>query len=197
MRQSMLQLKANGSAAMSDRAPQIVATDQFSPEAMQALRRRPDLYWAMSDALAPPPENVDFIEHMLHPDVWTVAGTLNGYVFGYVEFVRRTSIGAEIHVGFHPQFRGVIARAITQYAISRAFGEKGLVKLWAPIPSDNRAALFGARHLGFREEGRLTAAIVRNTDDGGPPLRDLVIMALSKRTNSPRGHPGERAAEGG
>jgi len=159
--------------------PQIQVVEQFDPLAMQAFRRRPDVYWAGADALSPPPEAMDFVGHMLHPDIWTVAGVLDGHIFGYCEFNRRTSIGAEFHVGFHPQFRGVIARAVCQFAISKAFGEKGLVKLWSPIPSDNKPALFGARHLGFREEGRLRNAIVRQVEHG-PPLRDLVIMALSK-----------------
>jgi RimJ/RimL family protein N-acetyltransferase len=157
----------------------LAVTDQFDPGAMQVLRRRPDIYWQSTDALMPQPEQMDFIAHMLHPDVWTVAGTLDGGIFGFVEFNRRTSIGAEIHCGFHPQFRGRVARAVVQYAIAQAFETKGLLKLWAPIPSDNRAALFGARHLGFHEEGRLTRAIVRQVKDG-PPLRDLVLMSLEK-----------------
>lgn len=165
---------------MNGSTPQIRVVEAFDPQAMQALRRRPDIYWSENDALAPPPENVDIVSHMLHPDVWTLAGVLGGHIFGYVEFIRRTSIGAEIHCGFHPQFRGAIARAVGMYAINRAFTTKGLVKLWAPIPSDNRAALFAARHMGFREEGRLTRAIVRHIEDGGPPLRDLVLMALSR-----------------
>jgi RimJ/RimL family protein N-acetyltransferase len=86
-------------------------------------------------------------------------------------------------VGFHPQFRGKIALEVCRFAISRAFGEKGLVKLWSPIASDNRGAVLGALRLGFREEGRLTAAIVRQVEHG-PPLRDLVIMALSKEIPS-------------
>lgn len=161
--------------------PQIKISEQFDPVAMQAFRRRPDVYWPAADALSPPPEAMDFVGHMLHPDVWTVAGVLEGHIFGYCEINRRTSIGAEFHVGFHPQFRGVIARAVCRYAIHRAFFTKGLVKLWSPIPSDNRAALYGARHLGFREEGRLTNAIVRNVESG-PPLRDLVLMSLSKES---------------
>lgn len=168
---------------MSDNGtPHFAVTDVFNPVAMQEFRRRPDIYWAGADALSPPPEALDFVGHMLHPDVWTVAGTLGGIIFGYVEFNRKTSIGAEIHVAFHPQFRGKIARAVTLEAIRRAFAYKGLIKLWAPIPSDNRRALMGARLIGFREEGRLTNAIVRNTDDTHTtPLRDLVLMSLDKR----------------
>ncbi len=164
---------------MNGVAPAIQVVDQFDPLAMQAFRRRPDVYWGAADALSPPPEAMDFVGHMLHPDVWTVAGTLDGLIFGYCEFNRRTSVGAEFHVGFHPQFRGAVALAVCRFAISRAFNEKGLVKLWSPIASDNRGAILGARRLGFREEGRLTAAIVRQVEHG-PPLRDLVIMALSK-----------------
>lgn len=166
---------------MSDTQPQFNVTDRFDPVAMQAFRRRPDIYWPGADALSPPPEALDFVTHMMHPDIWTVAGTLGGHIFGYVEFNRRTSIGAEVHAAFHPQFRGAIARAVFKSAIAEAFARKGLLKLWGPIPSDNRAALMGARLCGFREEGRITNAVVRDVKDGnGPPLRDLVIMALSK-----------------
>jgi RimJ/RimL family protein N-acetyltransferase len=167
---------------MSD-SPSIQVVDQFDPLAMQAFRRRPDVYWPAADALSPQPDTMDFVGHMLHPDIWTVAGTLGGHIFGYCEFNRRTSVGAEFHVGFHPQFRGKIALEVCRFAIGRAFGEKGLVKLWSPIASDNRGAVLGALRLGFREEGRLTAAIVRQVEHG-PPLRDLVIMALSKEIPS-------------
>lgn len=162
--------------------PQIEVTDRFEPGAMQAFRRRSDLFWEGADALSPPPESLDFISHMMHPDVWTVAGMLSGHIFGFVEFNKRTSIGAEIHTGFHPQFRGRIAKAVGLYAIGLAFKERGLLKIWAPIPSDHKAALMAARLLGFKQEGRLTRAIVRRAVavDGAPPLADLVLMALSK-----------------
>lgn len=170
-----------GSAGNGHEQPRFEVTDRFDPEVMQAFRRRPDIYWPSTDALSPPPEAMDFIGHMLHPDVWTVAGTLGGLIFGYCEFNRKTSIGAEFHAAFHPQFRGRIAREVCRAAIDIAFTKKGLLKLWAPVPSDNRRAILGAHFLGFREEGRLTRAIVRQVEEG-PPLRDLVILSLSKES---------------
>lgn len=159
----------------------IAATDVFDPHAMQDFMRRPDIYWSASDALSPQPEAMDFVSHMLHPDIWTIAATINGLIFGYVQFNKRTSIGAEIHTGFHPQFRGKIAKVVIEHSIQRAFKEKGLVKLWAIIPSDNRAAIWGARSMDFLFEGRLRNAIVRATGtDGGPPLRDLVIFGRDR-----------------
>ena len=175
----MLSLTRSGE--MNGTTPQIQVVEQFDPLAMQAFRRRPDVYWPAADALSPPPEAMDFVGHMLHRDVWTIAGMLAGHIFGFVEFTRRTSVMAELSVGFHPQFRGTIARAVIQFAIKKAFEEKGLVKLCAPIASDNRQAIMGARLIGFKEEGRLTRAIVRQVKSG-PPLRDLVIMGLSKET---------------
>lgn len=160
---------------------QFEATDRFQPEAMQQFMRRPDIYWSGTDALAPPPESVDFVAHMLHPDTWITAALFNGHIIGYVQFLRRTSICAEIHVGFHPQCRGKVARGFVQDAIFKAFKTKGLLKLLAVIPSDNRPAILGARHIGFVQEGRLTRAIVRQ-NDGGTPLRDLIILGLSKET---------------
>lgn len=167
---------------VSDTQPQIAVTDRFDPEAMQAFRRRSDLFWEGADALSPPPESLDFIAHMLHPDVWTVAGVISGHIFGFVEFNKRTSIGAEIHVGFHPQFRGRIAKAVGLYAINLAFTQRGLLKVWAPIPSDHKAALMAARLMGFKQEGRLTRAIVRRSvaSVDTAPIADLVLMALSK-----------------
>jgi RimJ/RimL family protein N-acetyltransferase len=162
-----------------DLAERFAVVEQFAPAALQAFMRRDDIYWAITDALAPAPESMNFIDHMLHPDVWTLVATFDGHIFGFCQFNRRTSVGAEFHCAFHQGFRGVIARTVCQYAIKRAW-DKGMLKLWAPVPSDNRAALFGARHLGFREEGRLTRAIVRRVPDGEVPLRDLVLMALSK-----------------
>lgn len=155
-------------------------TEAFDIGDMQAFMRRPDVFWPGADALSPPPEALDFAEHMLHPDTWIVAGTFRGHIIGYVKFIKRTSIGAEIHVGFHPQFRGQIAGAVCKYAIALAFKERGFLKLWAIIPSDHRAALWGAYALGFRQEGRLTRAIVRDRGNGAAPLADLVILGLEK-----------------
>ena len=157
------------------------ATDVFDPRAMQDFMRRPDIYWSASDALAPPPESMDFISYMLHPDIWTVAVTANGLICGYVLFNKRTSIGAEIHTGFHPQFRGKFAKTMIEFAIQRSFKEKGLVKLWAIVPSDNRATVWLARSMEFRFEGRLRNAIVRRPEtEGGPPLRDLLIFGRER-----------------
>lgn len=156
-------------------------TEQFDPRAMQEFMRRPDIYWSASDALAPPPEAMDFVAQMLHPDVWTIAATANGLICGYVLFNKRTSIGAEIHTGFHPQFRGKFAKTVIEWAIQRAFKEKGLVKVWAIIPSDNQAAVWGCRSMGFVFEGRLRNAIVRRPEtDGGPPLRDLLLFGRER-----------------
>lgn len=162
-------------------------TDRFDPAVMQELMRHESIYWMASDALAPQPEEMDFVEHLAHPDVFTFAATIGGNVFGYVQFVRRTSIGAEIHVGFLPQFRGRIAKTVVQHAIACVFVEKKLFKLWAIIPSDNRAAIWLARSCGFAPEGRLTRAIVRplresdrRGDVNDTPLRDLLILSLSR-----------------
>lgn len=165
---------------MDGEVPRVQVVERFDPWAMQAFRQRPDVYWPSSDVMSPQPEQMEYVPHMLHPDVWTLAATLDETIFGFVEFVRRTSVGAEMHVGFHPQCRGRMAGAVVQHAIGLVFRDKGIVKLWAPIPSDHKAALFGARWLGFREEGRLTKAVLRSVGSAPPTLRDLVLMSLSK-----------------
>lgn len=152
-----------------------IPTDRFDAEAMQAVMRHPDVFWPSADALSSPPEAIDFVAHLAHPDTWTVAGTYKGHIFGFVRFVRRTSVMAEIHVGFLPGFRGRIAKAVIEWAIGAAFRYKGLRVLLAIIPSDNRAALSLARHIGFKDEGRLRAAVVRKNG-----LRDIVLLTFSK-----------------
>lgn len=153
-------------------------TDRFDPEAMQAFMRSPDIYWQTRDSMSPPPENVDYVSHLLHPDVWTVAAMLGPHIVGYVLFNRRTTVMAELTVGFHPSARGVIAREFIRTAIAVAFAEKGVLKVLAAIPDDNRAAIYGARHLGFTLEGRLRNAIVRAKRR--PPLADLLLFGLSR-----------------
>src|SRR5690242_7680752 len=124
-------------------------TDQFNALAMQEFMRQPELYWPTRDALSPPPETVDFVGHMADPTVWTLAGMMRDHIVGYVQFVKRTTIMAEITVAFHPQYRGAIAKAMTQYAIGLAFDpERAIMKLIAEIPADNRAARLGAGALG-------------------------------------------------
>lgn len=161
--------------------PQFGTTETWKLDDMTAFMKRPDIYWSASDALAPSPDQMDFTPHLLNPYVWTIGATYDGDIIGYVQFVKRTSIGAEIHAGFHPQFRGKIAKAFVLNGVARAFKEKGLLKLWAIMPSDNRAAILMSKACGFSFEGRLTKAIVRQVEAGsGPPLRDLVIFGLSK-----------------
>lgn len=160
---------------------QFGATEHFNLEAMQDFMRVPEIYWSATDALAPPPEAMDFVSHMAHPDTSTIAITYGQFIIGYVQFIRRTSVGAEIHVGFHPNFRGGIAKAAIQYAIGVAFSEKGMVKLWAIIPSDNRPAILGAKAVGFSPEGRLRQAIMRGGSHFGEAgLKDLVLLGLSR-----------------
>jgi RimJ/RimL family protein N-acetyltransferase len=154
-------------------------SDRFDPAIMQEFMRRPDVYWDVRDALAPQPESVDFVSHMLHPDVWTVAAKLGEHIVGYIQFNRRTSVMAEMTVAFHPQARGRVARTFVQIALQVAFTEKGLLKVLACIPDDNRAAIYGVRHLGFTPEGRLRNAIVRKGRT--PPLADLLLFGLSRQ----------------
>jgi RimJ/RimL family protein N-acetyltransferase len=151
------------------------ASDQFDPMQMQEFMRRPEVYWALNDAMAPPPEAMDFAEHLMNPTVWTVAALWDQHIIGYVQLCQRTSIGAEMTVAFHPQARGRVARTFTEYAIGRAFTERGLLKLWAIIPSDNRRAIMAAYIMHFKLEGRLLRGIMR---EGGP--RDLLILGLDR-----------------
>lgn len=155
-------------------------TEQFDPVDMQEVMRSVDIYWAARDALSPPPEAVNFIDHLLHPDTWTLAATLGPAIIGYVQFIKRTSVMAEMGVGFRPQFRGKIAKAMTQYAIGQAFTQKGLLKIIAIISADNRPSRYGVSLLGFRQEGRISNAIVRDIKEGGPPLCDLLVYGLSR-----------------
>jgi RimJ/RimL family protein N-acetyltransferase len=150
---------------------------------MAQFMRLPEIYWAASDAMAPPPEMMQLEEYMLHPFNFTVAAMFDETIIGYVLFMKRTSIGAEMHVGFHPQARGRIAKAFIEDAIHRAFTSKGLMKLWAIIPSDNRRAILGAKAIGFAVEGRLTRAMMRGgqvCQDCPPGLYDLLILGMSK-----------------
>ena len=118
---------------------------------------------------------------MTHQHTYTVAVHVNHYIIGYVQFVQRTSIGAEIHVGFHPNFRGVIAKAGIEDAIRTVFEKKGILKLWAIIPSDNRPAILLAKAVGFEPEGRITRAIMRGGSKWSEPgLKDLVILGLNR-----------------
>lgn len=159
----------------------LTITDRFDPNAMQAFMRRPDMYWPSTDALAPPPEAMDFIAHLLHSDTYTLACCVEDHLAGYVKFVKRTSISAEIHLAFLPQLGGRVKKAFGQAAIAKAFGDLGLVNLWACIPSDLRGLIWVAKQVGFEEIGRFPKGIVRQLQPGGAdPRRDLVLLNLSR-----------------
>src|SRR5262245_15039466 len=113
-------------------------TDRFDPVAMQEFMRQPSIYWPGTDALAPEPESIDFVGFLCQPQIWALAATYGPFIIGVVYFDLKTSIGAEMHVAFHPQYRGVFAKRVVLHALGRAFMEKGILKVWAPIPSDNR-----------------------------------------------------------
>ena len=162
-------------------------TDRFDPHVMQTFMRQPALYWPVRDALSVPPEQMNFVEHMMEPSVWTLAGTLGGHIIGYVQFTARTSVMSEITVGFHPQCRGRIAKALTAHAIGLLFRDHGVLKIIACVPADNRAARWGACALGFKEEARLRNAIVRPvTVHYTTPLRDIIIFSLTRSIPSNR-----------
>ena len=166
---------------MSDNSSGFAVTDRFDAESMAAFMRQPALYWPTQDALAPPPEEVDFVGRMHTPSVWTYAATLRGQIIGYVQFAARTSVMSEITVGFHPQCRGRIAKVIVQHAIGLAFRDLGVLKIIACIATDNRAARYGVARLGFCEEARLHNAITRPiTERNQSPLRDIVIYSLAR-----------------
>jgi ribosomal protein S18 acetylase RimI-like enzyme len=160
-------------------------TDRFDADAMQSFMRQPGMYWPTQDALAPQPDEINFVERMLSPSVWTYAATLGGHICGYVQFVARTSVMSEITAGFHPQCRGRIAKAIAAHAIGLAFRDLGVVKIIACVPADNRPARMVVRLLGFDEEARLHDAIVRPmTDKFTTPLRDIIIYSLTRPRRS-------------
>lgn len=166
------------------------ATESFDAGAMAAFIRQPSIYWAVSDAAAPPPEILDIESHLAHPHTWTLACCFADKIIGYTQLVLRTSVCAEMVVGFHPNFRGRIAKAFCQYTIGKAFAEKGLLKLYVSIPSDNKRAIRMAHACGFNQEGRLAKAVIRgyqisDLDDRAfgstpPGLYDLIILGLSK-----------------
>ena len=152
--------------------------DNFDHAVMADFMRNPAIYWATTDALAPEPELIDFESFMAQPDAWTIAATYDKWIIGYIYVLRKTSVGAEFHCGFHPNFRGKIAKAFCDHTIQRCFKEKGFRKLWTLIPSDNRPAIILARACGFQPEGRLAGAIMRGPSRWYPQagLRDLVIL---------------------
>jgi len=153
-------------------------SELFNVEVMARFMRAPDIYHAASDALAPPPENMNFESFLLQPHIFTVAAMYDNNICGYVYVMQRTSIGGELHCGFHTAARGKIAKTFIEYAIHRAY-ELGFLKLWAMIPTDNRPAILLAKALNFTPEGRITKAMMRK--DG---VRDVLILSLDRPPRS-------------
>jgi len=149
-------------------------TERYNLRAMCEFMARPEIYWATHDRLFPQPEQVNFAPELTHPQTATFAAMFHGNIVGYVQFMRRTSVGVEMHVAFREGFRGLIAKNMTLFAMAQLC-QRGILKFWAGIPSDNRLALRAAYHIGMRQEGTLTKAIV--TEAG---LRDLLIYGITK-----------------
>ena len=135
----------------------------------------PELYWSINDRLSPQPDQLNWPEYLSRQDVATFVASYGPHPIGYVQFIRKTSILAEMTVAFMDKFRGSVAKQLTLYAMSLVFKEKGILKIFGTVPTDNRRALYAARHIGMRKEGVLTQAIVR---EGG--LNDLVVFGITK-----------------
>ena len=150
-------------------------SERWDVETVSRFMADPQLYWAINDRLSPQPEQLNWPEYLSRPDVATYVATFYGNIVGYVQFLRRTMIGAEMTVAFRENHRGKVAKTLTLWALAHVFREKRMLKVWAAVPSDNRLALVAARHIGMRLEGKLTKAIVR---EGG--ICDLLIFGLTR-----------------
>jgi|SRR5215831_6754765 len=150
-------------------------SETFDLGAMCAFLRRPDIYGPTNDSMAPPAEHMAFEEHLLKPEVWTLAAMWQSHIVGYVQLNRRTSVAAEVHTGFHPQVAGVVKKAFGAYALAKAWKELGLLTVVAMVPTSHRRARLAARLYGFEVEGQLRKAIVH---DGA--VRDVLVYALHR-----------------
>lgn len=149
--------------------------DRFPLGDIASFMRHPEIYGAGGDDLTPPAQNVDFEGFITQHNVLTYILPYDRFPVGFVQFVLRNSIMAEMHVGFLPLFRGRVARKAITEALRRVFAEKGVLKVMAQLPSDARAALRLAAVVGFEREGRLRRAILRNGN-----LIDLIILGVSR-----------------
>lgn len=160
-------------------------SESFDIKQMGAFMRRPDIYGALTDALAPPAEAVQFEDYMVQPTTWTVACMWEEHIVGYVQLVTRTSVAAEAIAGFYPATRGLVAKRFIEYVIKRAWTERGLLVIWVMIPSDNLPARRMVSEVGFSQEARLRKAMTRvpvaYRGVAKPPgLYDLVVYSLYK-----------------
>lgn len=164
--------------------------EHFDIGEMAAFMRKPEIYGALGDALAPPPENIQFEDYMVLPTTWTIGCFWDTHIIGFIQVVSRTSVSGEIIIGFHEQARGLVAKQFAAWGIEKAWKERGLLCLWTLTPSDNLPARRFARSMGFEQEGRLTRCIARVPKAYGrrpaasPGLYDLILYALHK----PQGH---------
>jgi len=160
-------------------------TEEFDIQEMGSFMRRADIYGPLTDALAPPPESVNFEDYIIQPTTYTMAAMYGPHIVGYCMLVVRTGVAAEMQAGFHPQARGIVAKTFVSYCIAQAWKTKGLLAIWAFIAADNRPARQMAYALGFREEGRLRQSITRAPQDYGgrhrmPGVYDLVCYATHR-----------------
>ena len=73
-----------------------------------------------------------------------------------------------------PDARGRgVGRAAQVLGLDKAFGELGLLKVWAEVMADNDAALKAQTAAGFRREGYLRGHVLK---DGEP--RDVVLLGI-------------------
>jgi len=155
--------------------------ESFDVEQMAAFMRDPYVYGGINDAMAPAPETV-LIEDWLRTEqkLMTVAAMFKGHIVGYTQLYRRTSVAAELTVGFNRYVPAVVVKAFTLYTFQAGW-KSGLVTIWAVIASDNRPARQAAYNCGFRQEARLSKAIVRPESKWGPAgVRDLIIYSVHR-----------------
>ena len=109
-------------------------SERWDMDALCAFLAQPELYWEINDHLSAQPEQLNWPNYVSRHDVATWAATWDGNIIGYVQFLKRTSIGAEMTLAFRENFRGRIAKTLTLAAMAQAFEKKGLLKIWATVP---------------------------------------------------------------
>lgn len=154
----------------------IYVRSDISPEEMDAFLKIPEIYFVSADDLIPSPEQVDFRPALCNDNRLTFGVTIEDIgLVGYIQYVRRNSIMCEVHAGFLKGYAGKIVKQAGIATLDLVFSHKGMRKVIAVIPADNKAARYSIRQFGFKREGCLTESILR-----GGQMRDLILYGLTE-----------------
>jgi RimJ/RimL family protein N-acetyltransferase len=142
----------------------------YDAQLLNVIFRDPEIFVPSSEDFGVRPEDIDFSQPQNNMCVCIVCS--GEKLVGYISFNRLGLTHYEMHAGFKDSWRGSFAKEAVSIAIEGMF-RAGTKRLTINVPRFNRGAQRLAGAIGFKREGVLREAFLKNGT-----LHDLIVYGL-------------------